>query len=62
VVADKLEDVSSSPPSGNLLSVLCGLGAFRTLVVRAQQASLSMALPVQQGIAAIDPGIAVANC
>ena len=61
VVADTLEDVSSSPRPAIYYPFYAGSERSGTLVVRAQQASLSMALPVQQAIAAIDPGIAVAN-
>jgi predicted permease len=61
VVADTLEDVSSSPQPAIYYPFYSGSERSGTLVVRAQQAPLSMALPVQQAIAAIDPGIAVAN-
>jgi predicted permease len=61
VVADTLEDVSSSPRPAIYYPFYAGSERSGTLVVRAQQSPLSMALPVQQAIAAIDPGIAVAN-
>jgi len=61
VVADTLEDVSSSPRPAIYYPFYSGSERSGTLVIRAQRAPLSMALPVQQAIAAIDPGIAVAN-
>jgi predicted permease len=61
VVADTLEDVSSSPRPAIYYPFYSGSERSGTLAVRTQQAPLSMALPVQQAIAAIDPGIAVAN-
>jgi predicted permease len=61
VVADTLEDVSSSPRPAIYYPFYAGSERSGTLVVRAQEAPLSMALSVQQAIAGIDPGIAVAN-
>jgi putative ABC transport system permease protein len=61
VVADTLEDVSSTPRPAVYYPFYAGSERSGKLVVRARQAPLNMALPVQQAIAAIDPGIAVAN-
>ena len=61
VVADTLEDVSSSPRPAIYYPFYAGSERSATLVVRAQKAPLSMAISVQQAIAGIDPDIAVAN-
>jgi predicted permease len=61
VAGDTLEDVSNSPRPAVYYPFYSGSERSGTLVVRAQQAPLSRSLPVQQAIAAIDPGIAVAN-
>jgi predicted permease len=61
VVADTLEDVSSTPRPAVYYPFYAGSERSGKLVVRARQAPFNMALPVQQAIAAIDPGIAVAN-
>lgn len=61
VVADTLEDVSASPVPAIYYPFYSGSERSGTLIVRARQAPASMALPVQQAIAPIDPQIAVAN-
>jgi predicted permease len=61
VVADTLENVSGSPYPAIYYPFYAGSERSGTLVVRAKQSPSSMALPVQQAIASLDPGIAVAN-
>lgn len=61
VVADTLENVSSSPVPAIYYPFYVGSERSGTLVVRAKRAPSSLALPVQQAIAGIDPQLAVAN-
>jgi predicted permease len=61
VVADTLEDVSASPVPAIYYPFYAGSERSGTLVVRAKQTPASLALPVQQAIAVIDPQLAVAN-
>jgi predicted permease len=61
VVADTLESASTSPVPAIYYPFYSGSERSGTLIVRAKQTPASMALPVQQAIAAIDPQLAVAN-
>jgi predicted permease len=61
VVADTLESVSASPVPAIYYPFYAGSERSATLVVRTTQTPSSLALPVQQAIAAIDPQLAVAN-
>jgi predicted permease len=61
VVADTLELVSASPVPAIYYPFYAGSERSGTLVVHARQAPSSLALPVQQAIAGIDPQLAVAN-
>jgi ABC-type antimicrobial peptide transport system permease subunit len=61
VVADTLESASTSPVPAIYYPFYSGAERSGTLVVRARQTPASMALPVQQAIAGIDPQLAVAN-
>jgi len=61
VVADTLESVSTTPVPAIYYPFYSGSERSGTLVVRAKQSPASMALPVQQVIAGIDPQLAVAN-
>ncbi|MGA2538752.1 MAG: ABC transporter permease, partial [Terracidiphilus sp.] len=61
VVADTLESAATSLVPAIYYPFYSGSERSGTLVVRSKQAPASMALPVQQAIAGIDPQLAVAN-
>jgi predicted permease len=61
VVADTLESVSGAPIPTVYYPFYAGTQRSGTLVIRTKQAPSGMALPAQQAIAGIDPGLAVAN-
>ena len=61
VVADTLEDASGAPNPAIYYPFYSGTQRSATLVIRTTQAPSAMALPAQQAIAGIDPGLAVAN-
>jgi predicted permease len=61
VVADTLENVSGAPVPIVYYPFYSGTQRSATLVIRTTTAPSGMALPAQQAIAGIDPGLAVAN-
>jgi predicted permease len=61
VVADTMESLADNPYPTIFYPLYSGSQQFGTLAVRAEQAPSSLALPVQQAIASIDPDLAVAN-
>ncbi len=61
VVADTLESPWDNPYPTIFYPYYSGSQQYGTLAVRTEHAPSSLALPVQQAIAAIDPNLAVAN-
>jgi predicted permease len=61
VVADTLESLSDNPYPTIFYPFFSGSERSGVLAVRTEQAPSSLALPVQQAIAGIDPNLAVAN-
>ena len=61
VVADTLESLSDNPYPTIFYPFYAGSEQSGILAVRTEQAPSSLALPVQQAIAGIDPNLAVAN-
>jgi predicted permease len=61
VVADTLEVLSDNPYPAIFYPFYGGSERSATLAIRTAQAPSSLALPVQQAIASIDPDLAVAN-
>jgi predicted permease len=61
VVADTLEELSDNPYPIIFYPFYAGSERAGTLAIRTSQPPSSLALPVQQAIASIDPNLAVAN-
>ncbi len=61
VVADTLESLADNPYPTIFYPLYSGSQQSGTLAVRTEQSPSSLALPVQQAIASIDPDLAVAN-
>jgi predicted permease len=61
VVADTRESLRDPPYPTIYYPLYTGAERFGSLVVRSEQSPLSMALPVQRAIAAVDVNLAVAN-
>jgi predicted permease len=61
VVADTLESLSDNPSPTIFYPFYAGSQQSGILAVRTEQAPSSLALPVQQAIAGIDPNLAIAN-